>query len=83
MGQVPCEFQVDWLNFIFQPVAPDVICHIYLHLCCSSRDSGRDLLSSGLAAPTMEKFPCEFQADWPNFNFEPVAPDMIWHIYSL
>ena len=31
------------------PVAPDVIWHIYLHLYCSSRDGGRDLLSSGEA----------------------------------
>ena len=64
------------------PVAPDVIWHIYLHLYCSSRDGGRDLPSSGEAAPTMGQVPCEFWADWPNFIFQPVAPDVIWHIYS-
>ena len=51
------------------PVAPDVIWHIYSHLCCSLRDGGRDLPSSGEAAPTMEKIPCEFRADWPGFSF--------------
>ena len=40
-GQVLCEFQADQLNFIFQPVAPDVIWHSYSHLYCSSRDGGR------------------------------------------
>ena len=55
-------------------VAPDVIWHIYLHLYCSSRDGGRELPSSGEAAP--------FQADWSTFIFQPTAPDMIWHIYS-
>ena len=53
MGQVPSQFQADWPTFIFQPVAPDVIWHIYLHLYCSSRDGNRDLPSSGKAAPTM------------------------------
>ena len=63
--------------------APDVIWHIYSHLYSSSRDGGRDLLSSGEAAPTMGKVHnCEFQADWPTFIFQPVAPDVIWHIYS-
>ena len=37
MGQVPCEFRADRPNFIFQPVAPDMIWHIYLHLYCCSR----------------------------------------------
>ena len=69
MGQVPCEFQADWLNFIFQLMAPDVIWHIYLHLYCFLRDGGRDLLSSGEAAPTMGKVPCEFWADWPGCSF--------------
>ena len=82
MGKVPCEFRVDWPTFIFQLVAPDVIWHIYSHLYCSSRDGGRDLLSSGKAAPTMGKVPCEFWVDWPKFIFQPVAPDVIWHIYS-
>ena len=59
-GQVPCEFRADQPNFIFQPVAPDVIWHIYSHLYCSSRDGGRDLPSSGEATPTMGKVPCEF-----------------------
>ena len=51
------------------PAALDVIWHIYSHLYCSSRDGGRDLPSSGEAAPTMGKGPCEFQADWPGFSF--------------
>ena len=49
--------------------APDVIWNIYLHLYCSSRDGGRDLLSSGKAAPTMGKVPYEFWADRPGFSF--------------
>ena len=65
MGQVPCELRADQPTFIFQLVAPDMIWHIYSHLYCSSRDGGRDLLSSGKAAPTMEKVPCEFWADQP------------------
>ena len=59
-----------------------MIWHIYLHLYCSSRDGGWDLPSSGEAAPTMGQVPCKFQADWPTFIFQPVAPDVIWHIYS-
>ena len=35
------------------PAALDVIWHIYSHLYSSSRDGGRDLPSSGEAAPTM------------------------------
>ena len=80
--QVPCEFQADQPNFIFQPVAPDVIWHIYLHSYCSLREGGRDLPSSGEAAPTMGQVPCEFRADRPTFIFQLVAPDVIWHIYS-
>ena len=49
----------------FQPVALDVIWHIYSHLYCSLRDGGRDLPSSGEAAPTMGKVLCEFWADQP------------------
>ena len=69
MGQVPCEFRADWPTFIFQLVAPDMIWHIYSHLYCSSRDDGRDLPSSGRAAHTMGKVPCEFQADRPGCSF--------------
>ena len=69
MGQVPCEFQADWPNFIFQPAAPDMIWHIYSHLYFSSRDGGRDLPSSGEVAPTMGQVPCEFQTDQPEFSF--------------
>ena len=29
----------------------------------------------------MVQVPCEFRADWPNFIFQLVAPDVIWHIY--
>ena len=68
-GQVPSEFLADWPTFIFQLVAPDVIWHIYSHLYCSSRDGGRDLQSSGEAAPTMGKVPCEFWADQPECSF--------------
>ena len=81
MGQVPSKFWADQPNFIFQPVVPDMIWHIYSHLHCSSRDGNRDLPSSGEAAPTMQQVPCEFQVDWPAFIFQPVAPDVIWHIY--
>ena len=49
--------------------ALDVIWHIYLHLYCSLRDSGRDLPSSGEAAPTTGQVLCEFQADQPGFCF--------------
>ena len=73
---LPCP---GWCNHQW-PVAPDMIWHIYSHLYCSSRDGGRDLPSSGEAAPTMGQVPCEFWADWPNFIFQQVAPDMIWHI---
>ena len=69
MGQVPCEFRADRPTFIFQPVAPDMIWHIYSHLYCSSRDGVRDLLYSGEAAPTMGKVSCEFWADQPGFSF--------------
>ena len=69
MGQVPCEFQADQPNFIFQLVAPDMIWHIYSHLYCSSRDGGRDFPSSEEAVPTMGKFPCEFWADQPGCSF--------------
>ena len=64
------------------PAASDMIWHIYSHLYCSSRDGGRDLPSSGEAAHTMGQVSCEFWADWPNFSFQPVAPDVIWLIYS-
>ena len=60
MGQIPCEFSADRPNFIFQPVVPDVIWHIYSHLYCSSRDGGRNLPSSGEVSPTMGQVPCEF-----------------------
>ena len=82
MGQLPCDFQVDWPNFIFQPVAPDVIWYIYSKQCCFNGVLGMDLLSSGDVALTMGQIPCEFWADQPNFIFQPVAPDVIWHIYS-
>ena len=82
MGQVPCEFWAYWPNFIFQLAAPDMIWHIYSHLYCSSRDDGRDFPSLGETVPTMGEVPCEFWAYRPNFIFQPVALDMIWHIYS-
>ena len=63
------------------PVAPDMIWHIYSHLYCSLRDGGRDLPSSGEAAPTMGQVSYEFRADWSTFIFQPEAPDVIWHIY--
>ena len=61
--------------------APDMIWHIYSHLYCSSRDGGRDLPSSGETAHTMGQVPSEFRSDQPNFIFQLVAPDVIWHIY--
>ena len=60
MGQVPCEFQADRPTFIFQPVAPDVIWHIYSGQHCFKGVGGMDLLSSGDVALTMEQVPCEF-----------------------
>ena len=42
------------------PAAPDVIWYIYSQLYCSSRDGGRDLPSSGEAAPSMDQVPCDF-----------------------
>ena len=82
MGQVPCEFRVDWPTFIFQPVAPDVIWHIYSGQCCFKGVLSMDLLSSGDVTLTMGQVPCEFQAHWQTFIFQSAAPDMIWHIYS-
>ena len=64
------------------PVALVVIWHIYSCLACSSEDSARDLPSSGKVVLGQGQVPCEFRADPPNFIFQPVAPDMIWHIYS-
>ena len=64
------------------PVAPDVIWHIYSHLYCSLRDGGRDLPSSGEAAPSMGQVPHEFRADHPAFIFQLAASEVIWHIYS-
>ena len=52
-----------------QIAVPDIIWHIYFHLCCSSKYGGRDLPSSGEAALTMGKVPCEFWADQPGFSF--------------
>ena len=51
------------------PAAPDVIWHIYSHLYCSSRDGGRELMSSGEAALTMGQVPCEFWTDLLRFSF--------------
>ena len=81
-GQVPCEFQTDRPNFIFQLVAYDMIWHIYSRQFCFKGVLGMDLLSSGDVALMMGQVPCEFRADRPNFIFQPVAPDVIWHIYS-
>ena len=69
MGQVPCEFRADQPNFIFQLVAPDVIWHIYLHLYCSSRDGGRDLLSSGGGSPYHGEGPLWVWTDQPGCSF--------------
>ena len=82
MGQVPCEFWADRPTFIFQPAAPDVIWHIYSGQCCFKGVEGIDLPSSGNVALTMGQVPCEFWADRPTFIFQPVAPDVSWHIYS-
>ena len=82
MGQVSCEFQADWPNFIFQPAAPDVIWCIYSGQHCFKGVLGMDLLSSGDVAPTMGQVLYEFHADRPTFIFQPAAPDVILHIYS-
>ena len=82
MGQVPCEFRVDWPNFIFQLAAPDMIWHIYSGQHCFKDVLCMDLLSSWDVALTMGQVPCSFRGDWPTFIFQPAAPDMIWHIYS-
>ena len=60
MGQVPCEFQADWPNFIFQSAVPDVIWYIYSILCCFKGILGMDLLSSGDVVLTMGQVLCEF-----------------------
>ena len=82
MGQVPCEFQEDQPNFIFQPVAPDMIWHVYSRQHCFKGVLGMDLPSLGDADFTMGQVPYEFQADRPTFIFQPKASDTIWHIYS-
>ena len=64
------------------PVALVVIWHIYSCLACFSEDSARDLPSSGKVVLGQGQVSCEFQAYRPNFIFQPVAPDIIWHIYS-
>ena len=46
VGQVLCELRADQPNFIFQPVAPDMIWHIYSGQCCFNGVLGIDLLSS-------------------------------------
>ena len=63
-------------------VASDVIWHIYSHLHCFTGNGGRESQSSGQATLTMGQVPCKFRADWLTFIFQPVTPDMIWHIYS-
>ena len=80
-GQVPYEFWADQPNFIFQPVAPDMIWHIYSGQCCFKGTLGMDLLSSGDVALMMGQVSCEIWADWPTFIFQPVASDMFLHIY--
>ena len=64
------------------PVALVVIWPIYSCLACSSENSARDLTSSGKVVLGQGQVNCELRADQPNFIFQPVAPDMIWHIYS-
>ena len=62
MGQVPCEFWVDRPNFIFQPVAPDVIWHIYSHLYCSLRDGGKGLaIFMGCCPLWWGRYPVSFE----------------------
>ena len=51
------------------PAVLDVIWHIYSHLHCSMGDGGRELVSSGEAAPTMGKVSCKFRADQPGCSF--------------
>ena len=81
MGQVPCEFRADRPNFIFQPVAPDMIWHIYSWQHCFKGILGMDLLSSGDDALMMGHVSCKFRGDQPTFIFQSAVPDVIWHIY--
>ena len=59
-----------------------MIWHIYSGQCCFKVVLAMNLLSSGDVALMMGQVPCEFQGDQPNFFFQPVAPAVIWHIYS-
>ena len=60
VGQVPCEFRTDQPNFIFQPVAPDMIWHIYSLQYNFKGVLGMDLPSSGDDALMMRQVPCAF-----------------------
>ena len=53
-----------------QPVAPDVMWHIYSGQHCFKGFGGMDLPSSGDVALTVGQVPCKFWADWPNFIFQ-------------
>ena len=59
-GQVPYEFGADQQNYIFQPVASDMIWHIYSGQCCFKGVLGMDLLDSGDVVLMMGQVPCEF-----------------------
>ena len=59
MGHVPYEFQADWLNFIFQSAAPEMIWHIYSGQCCLTWDGAIHLLSSGEMLLGLGKVPCK------------------------
>ena len=80
-GQVPCEFRADRPTFIFQPVAPDMIWHIYSGQCCFKGVLGMDLLYSGDVVLMMGQVPLWVVSRSANLHFQPVAPGMIWHIY--
>ena len=47
----------------------DIIWHIYSCMHCAMTDGGRELPSSGEAAPTIGKVPYEFRADGPGCSF--------------
>ena len=64
----PCSLDLPRIVHYQWPVALDTIWHIYSHLYCSSSNGGRDLPSSGEAAPTMGRFPVSFeQIGQPSF----------------
>ena len=57
------------LDVIWHITLPRMVHHPLMHLYCSSRDGGTDLLSSGEAAPTMGQGPLWVSSRLANFHF--------------